>query len=119
MSRFKLRLSDLVGDNSFTQNTLTSFLRRIPPAIPLLSFSNSHTGWQNGDFNFDGVVNGDDDALIDSAFNTQGASLASVPTAMIAADTAPVASGAPDPAGVVLLVALGFLGRGKRRIQSS
>ena len=30
------------------------------------------TGWYNGDFNYDGVINGDDYALIDNAFNTQG-----------------------------------------------
>ena len=27
------------------------------------------TGWSNGDFNYDGVVNGADYALIDSTFN--------------------------------------------------
>ncbi len=34
------------------------------------------TGWLNGDFNNDGIVNGSDYTLIDNAFNTQGASLA-------------------------------------------
>jgi RHS repeat-associated protein len=35
-------------------------------------------GWFNGDFNYDGVVDGSDYTLIDNAFNTQGASLASL-----------------------------------------
>jgi len=34
------------------------------------------TGWLNGDFNYDGAINGSDYTLIDNAFNTQGASLA-------------------------------------------
>jgi hypothetical protein len=37
------------------------------------------TGWQNGDFNYDGAVNGSDYTLIDNAFNSQGPSLGSNP----------------------------------------
>ena len=33
------------------------------------------TGWANGDFNYDNVINGSDYTLIDNAFNTQGAPL--------------------------------------------
>ena len=46
----------------------------------------------NGDFNYDGVINGDDYTLIDNAFNTQGSTTFAVdsvgPAEMIAADTA-------------------------------
>ncbi len=33
------------------------------------------TGWANGDFNYDGTVDGGDYTLIDNAFNTQGSAL--------------------------------------------
>jgi hypothetical protein len=33
------------------------------------------TGWCNGDFDYDGVINGSDCTLIDNASNTQGASM--------------------------------------------
>jgi len=72
------------------------------------------TGWFNGDFNYDGVVDGSDYTLIDNAFNTQGASLAS----LIAAPTAQVAgapnSAVPEPAGVALL-GIGAAGLLRRR----
>ena len=40
----------------------------------------AQSGWFNGDFNYDGLINGDDYAVIDNAFNTQGSiSLAAAP----------------------------------------
>jgi autotransporter-associated beta strand protein len=62
------------------------------------------TGWQNGDFNYDGVINGSDYTLIDNAFNMQGASLA----AQVLSEIAPAASSVPEPACAGLL-ALGAL----------
>ena len=38
-------------------------------------FLNNRSGWLNGDFDGNGVVNFDDYSLIDLAFNTQGAGL--------------------------------------------
>jgi hypothetical protein len=78
-------------------------------------FNNKLTGWRNGDFNYDGIVNGDDYTLIDNAFNTQGASLASIPTAMIASATAQIASSVPEPGSVAALLGLGLLGRRRKR----
>jgi hypothetical protein len=77
---------------------------------------NHLTGWFNGDFNYDGVINGSDYTLIDNAFNTQGAQLdgqiaggAAVATAQIGATTA-----VPDPATVGIF-AVGCLVPGRRR----
>ncbi len=71
-------------------------------------FNNSLVGWHNGDFNYDGIVNGDDYTLIDNAFNTQGLSLASAPSEMVASDTAQIAGGSsptavPEPASLSML----------------
>ena len=46
-------------------------------------FGGSLTGWSNGDFNYDGVVNGSDYALIDNTFNQITATNAS-PLSLIA-----------------------------------
>jgi hypothetical protein len=75
------------------------------------------TGWANGDFNYDGVVNGSDYTLIDNAFNMQGAQLSTE----IASPTALIAGGAvsavPEPASLGLLgiSALGLLARRRGR----
>ena len=77
-------------------------------------FNNQLTGWNNGDFNYDGMINGDDYALI-VAYNSQGGvSLATVstqPTEMIAIDTAQMAGSAavPEPATFSLLIIGGSL----------
>jgi hypothetical protein len=45
------------------------------------------TGWFNGDFNYDNVVDGSDYTLIDNTYNQQGASLAAsvaLPAAQLA-----------------------------------
>ena len=83
-------------------------------------YLNHSTGWYNGDFNYDGVINGSDYTLIDNAFNTQGASLAAVvanPTASIAAQIAGSSSAVPEPTALGLLgVGVGsLLGRRRRR----
>ena len=68
---------------------------------------NGLTGWVNGDFNYDGTVDGSDYALMDNAFNHQGGG-----TAAVAARAAAV----PEPstvAGVVGLLA-GRLARRRR-----
>lgn len=55
------------------------------------------TGWCNGDFNCDGVVDGSDYTLIDDAFNTPGGNLSS--TNQIAASTVQIAgtTAVPSP----------------------
>jgi hypothetical protein len=50
------------------------------------------TGWYNGDFNYDGVINGDDYTMIDNAYNSQGSvSFAVLPATVIANNAAQVA----------------------------
>jgi len=62
-------------DNAFSYNATH-------PTTPL-------TGWNNGDFNYDGVINGDDYTLIDNAYNSQvSVSFAALP----ASDAAQFAS---------------------------
>jgi hypothetical protein len=89
-------------------------------------FQNGLTGWNNGDFNYDGVINGDDYTLIDNAFNSQGsvsfAGGSAGPAEMIASDTDQIAepsssSGVPEPTSMGLLAigALALLRRGRRR----
>ncbi len=46
-----------------------------------IAYLNHLTGWSNGDFNLDGVVDGSDYTLIDNTFNTQGTSLS--PTVVV------------------------------------
>jgi autotransporter-associated beta strand protein len=78
-------------------------------------YLNHLTGWFNGDFNYDNVVNGSDYTLIDNAFNTQGASLASViasPTDQIGNGTSSVPE--PTSLGLLAIGAVGLLGRRRR-----
>jgi hypothetical protein len=66
-------------DNAFDYNAAN-------PTTPL-------TGWFNGDFNYDGVINGDDYTLIDNAYNSQGSvSFAALPASLIASNTTQIAS---------------------------
>ena len=75
-------------------------------------FESHLTGWYNGDFNYDGVINGDDYTLIDNAFNSQGSvsvtSAVFVPTEMIAV--------VPEPASLGPLAAatVGFIMRRRK-----
>jgi len=53
------------------------------------------TGWFNGGFNYDGVIDGSDYTLIDNSFNRQGPSFAATmaePDATITAQIAPAVS---------------------------
>ena len=61
------------------------------------------TGWQNGDFNYDGVVDGSDFSLIDNTFNQINATGAS-PLALIAgsAELTP-STVVPEPMSLSLL----------------
>jgi hypothetical protein len=82
------------------------------------------TGWQYGDFNYDGVVDGSDFSLIDNTFNQITATGAS-PLAIIGgsanltaspADTISAAN-VPEPTtlGLLGIGAIGLLGRRRRR----
>ena len=82
------------------------------------------TGWANGDFNYDGVVDGSDYALADNAFNQQMGQFAAPASALagsvVASPAALVAGGAsavPEPTSVALLAvgAASVLGGRRRR----
>jgi hypothetical protein len=75
------------------------------------------TGWFNGDFNYDGVINGSDYTLIDNAFNTQGAQLSAElanPTAQLGSETT---SAVPEPSSftAILLATVGLLRRRQKQ----
>ena len=85
-------------------------------------------GWQNGDFNYDGFINGDDYTLIDNAYNSQGsvsyAGLSVGPTEMIVTATEQISAGAnglsravPEPTCLWMLgsATAGLLIRRRRR----
>jgi len=81
-------------------------------------FQNHLTGWSNGDFNYDGVINGDDYTLIDNAFNSQGAALHTVSSAGPAEMIAGASSSAvPEPATLSMIGtgAAGLMMRRRRR----
>jgi hypothetical protein len=69
-------------------------------------FNNQLTGWGNGDFNYSGNVDADDYALIDFAFNTQRGGKS--PPATV-----------PEPAGVVPLISAGILLNSRQRRRQS
>jgi hypothetical protein len=81
------------------------------------------TGWSNGDFNYDGVINGDDFSLIDNSFNTEGNTNINNsigtpvdPADMIASDTTQI-SQVPEPTAAALLaITLPALLRRRRRL---
>ena len=78
-------------------------------------YLNHLTGWYNGDFNYDGVVDGSDYTLIDNAFNSQGAQISAqlvAPTTQIGGGTSAV----PEPVtlGLFGISAAGMLGRRRR-----
>jgi len=80
--------------------------------------SGNISGWQNGDFNYDGVVNGSDYTLIDNAFNSQGTQIAAeiaTPTAQIAGSGATSAVPEPTTLGLLGIGAISLLGRRRRR----
>ena len=67
---------------------------------------NHLTGWQNGDVNYDGVVDGSDYALADNAFNQQAG--------QVAAPAAVAAAAVPEPASVLALAGAAGLFRRRR-----
>ncbi len=75
------------------------------------------TGWANGDFNYDGVVDGSDYTLMDNAFNQQTGPVGG-PAAMVAMAGAELAVGTAavlEPAVVGLLAVAGVSLLGGRR----
>jgi autotransporter-associated beta strand protein len=66
---------------------------------------NNHlTGWYNGDFNYDGVINGSDTTLIDNAFAAHGAALGDAEIAQTTAELAGYAPTAavPEPTSAIM-----------------
>ena len=53
------------------------------------------TGWANGDFNYDGVIDGTDYALTDNAFNQQGAATPAAAVVAVAKPAAVVVAAPP------------------------
>lgn len=78
-------------------------------------------GWANGDFNYDGAIDAGDYLLADSGYAWQGGSLS---PAFLAAREAEFGAGyvkellavAPEPGGVVLMMAGAVAGLGRRRV---
>ncbi len=76
-------------------------------------FANHLTGWQNGDFNYDGTIDGSDYSLLDYANLATGGT--AVPAASIADSSSQVAS-VPEPSTFLLIAGLvGFSSRKRRR----
>ncbi|MEA2711718.1 MAG: hypothetical protein QOF78_4319, partial [Phycisphaerales bacterium] len=69
-------------------------------------------GWVNGDFNYDGIVSGDDYSTIDFNYAAQGAPFPTSGSAGLAGVTA-----VPEPASlsVIGLAAASLLSRRRRR----
>ena len=96
--------------------------RRLHPDRQRLQ-QRSLTGWRNGDFNYDGVINGDDYTLIDNAFNTQGsvsfATTSAGPAEMITTTIAQIAAlsstAVPEPGSMALISMLGCRLLARRR----
>jgi hypothetical protein len=73
------------------------------------------TGWANGDFNYDGVIDGSDYTLIDNAFNTQGSQINGTSASLVAKTTEQIAvtASVPEPtiSGLLTLTLIGTLRR--------
>ena len=83
-------------------------------AIMASNFNKSVTGWDQGDFNYDGKVNGTDFADLASNFN-QGSSQSAVSSDLTAVEAFAAANGnVPEPAAMGMLAVAG-LGIFRRR----
>lgn len=79
-----------------------------------MGFGSEGTAWSRGDFNYDGIINGSDFALIDNTFN-QITATGAVPLALLAPPAATSGS-VPEPTtlGLVGLGVVGLLHRRRR-----
>jgi hypothetical protein len=68
----------LAIDSAYSYNNTPT-----PPAV-------LKTGWANGDFNYDGLINGDDYTLLDNAYNSRGSQTATT-LSQVASSTPAVA----------------------------
>jgi autotransporter-associated beta strand protein len=102
------------GDALLTGSVTSADYTQIDAGFLSQNSSTPLTGWQNGDFNYDNVINGSDYTLIDNAFNTQGAQISTE----LATATAQIAGSAPVPEptslGLIGVGAMGLLGRRRR-----
>jgi len=116
----------VVGDADLTGSVTAADYLQIDSAFNYNSnpanASHLMTGWHNGDFNYDGVINGDDYTLIDNAYNSQTAGTLSVsagPAEQFGVPTESIATPAvPEPASLSLLGvgAAAMLSRRRRRM---
>jgi hypothetical protein len=75
------------------------------------------TGWANGDFNYDGVIDGSDYTLIDNAFNTQGSQINGTSASLVAKTTEQIAVTASVPEPTISgLLTLSLIGTLRRRV---
>jgi hypothetical protein len=74
------------------------------------------TGWYNGDFNYDGVINGSDFTLIDNTYNVQLSTSTAVSPLAIATTQIAGTTSVPEPVAITLLgvSVIGLLGRRRR-----
>ena len=114
------------GDADLEREASTGADYAIRSTRRLASEQTNHTaisGWSNGDFNYDGVVNGLDYALIDNTFNQLVANpslarpldLEAAASNLIASPAASSAVPEPTTLGLLGIGAIGLLGRRRRR----
>ena len=100
----------LVRDTYYGDADLNGTVNAVDYARVDAGFVNHLTGWQNGDFNYDGVVDGSDYTLMDNAFNQQQAGTIAAPASLVATPAADLAGGptpVPEPTSAAAAVAIG------------